>query len=242
MNDEHKIIQQVYAAKEDMQEADQLISTYMPFIKTETAKFLKRPPIEGHDDELSIAMIAFHEAICGYSRTRGAFLRYAAMLIKSRLIDYHRKEKRHKNLVSFDMPVNEDNERPISETLAVKDNYSEELVMRDATKAEIEELTNQIQLFGVSLTDVADNCPRQQRTLEACRKVLNYAKENPELLDELLRTKRPPITKLSQGSGVDRKTLERHRKYMVAMLLIYTNGYEIIRGHIKQVLKGGTAK
>ena len=87
MKDEHKIIQQVYAAKEDMQEADQLISTYMPFIKTETAKFLKRPPIEGHDDELSIAMIAFHEAICGYSRTRGAFFKYAAMLIKSRLID-----------------------------------------------------------------------------------------------------------------------------------------------------------
>ena len=52
------------------------------------------------------------------------------------------------------------------------------------------------------------------------RQVLNYAKENPELLDELLRTKRLPITKLSQGSGVDRKTLERHRKYMVAMLLI----------------------
>ena len=78
--------------------------------------------------------------------------------------------------------------------------------------------------------------------LSFLRKVLNYAKENPELLDELLRTKRLPIAKLSLGSGVDRKTLERHRKYMVAMLLIYTNGYEIIRGHIKQVLKGGTAK
>ena len=78
MNDEHKIIEQVYAAKEDIQAADHLISTYMPFIKAETAKFLKRPPIEGHDDELSIAMIAFHEAIGGDSRTRGAFLKYAA--------------------------------------------------------------------------------------------------------------------------------------------------------------------
>ena len=35
-----------------------------------------------------------------------------------------------------------------------------------------------------------------------------------------------------------RQTLERHRKYMVALLLIYTNGYEIIRGHLKQVMKG----
>ena len=92
--------------------------------------------------------------------------------------------------------------------------------------------------FGVSLSDVADNCPKQQRTLDACRKALQYARENPELLDDLLKTKRLPIGQLATGSGVERKTLERHRKYMVALLLIYTNGYEIIRGHLKQVMKG----
>ena len=105
MNNEHKIVQQVYAAKEDVQAADRLIGTYLPFIKTETAKFLKRPPIEGHDDELSIAMIAFHEAIGGYSRTRGAFLKYAAMLIRSRLIDYSRREQRHSRVISLDAPA-----------------------------------------------------------------------------------------------------------------------------------------
>ena len=62
------------------------------------------------------------------------------------------------------------------------------------------------------------------------------------LLDELLETKRLPLGKLSDGSGVERKTLERHRKYLVALLLIYTNGYEIIRGHLAQVLKGGKAR
>ena len=59
-----------------------------------------------------------------------------------------------------------------------------------------------------------------------------------ELLDELLKTRRLPIARLSEGSGTERKTLERHRKYMVALLLIYTNGYEIIRGHLTQVMKG----
>ena len=78
----------------------------------------------------------------------------------------------------------------------------------------------------------------QQRTLDACRKALQYARENPELLDTLLQTKRLPLGQLTAGSGVERKTLERHRKYMVALLLIYTNGYEIIRGHLKQVMKG----
>ena len=44
---------------------------------------------------------------------------------------------------------------------------------------------------------------------------------------------------LADGAGVERKTLERHRRYLVAVLLICTNGYEIMRGHIMQVLKGG---
>ena len=211
MNDEHKIIQQVYAAKEDIQAADDLIRAYLPFIKAETAKFLMRPPMEGQDDELSIAMMAFHEAIGGYSRTRGSFLKYAAMLIRSRLVDYSRREQRHSR---------------------------EETALRDATRAEIEELTRQMQEFGVGLSDVADNCPKQQRTLDACRRALEYAKGNPELLEDFLKTKRLPIGQLATGSGVERKTLERHRKYMVALLLIYTNGYEIIRGHLKQVMKG----
>ena len=237
MNDEHKIVQQVYAAKEDVQAADQLIGTYLPFIKAETAKFLKRPPLEGHDDELSIAMIAFHEAINGYSRTRGAFLAYASMMIKSRLIDYSRKERRHSNVISLDTPGEEEN-TALGESLADETDHHEALASRDATRWEIEELSRQMQEFGVTLSDVADNCPKQQRTLEACRRALLYAKENPELLDELLQTKRLPIGKLTSGSGVERKTLERHRKYMVALLLIYTNGYEIIRGHLKQVMKG----
>ena len=36
--------------------------------------------------------------------------------------------------------------------------------------------------------------------------------------------------------------MERHRKYLVALLLIYTNGYEIIRGHLAQVMEGGEAQ
>ena len=118
----------------------------------------------------------------------------------------------------------------------------EEVSVRDATRNEIEELSRQMDAFGVKLSDVADNCPRQQRTLEACRKALRYAVHTDGLLNEFLQTRRLPIARLASGSGVEKKTLERHRKYMVALMLIYTNGYEIIRGHIKQVMKGGAAQ
>lgn len=142
MNDAHKIVEQVYAAKEDVRAADDLIRAYLPFIKAETAKFLKRPPIEGQDDELSITMMAFHEAIGGYSRTRGSFLKYAAMLIRSRLVDYNRREQRHSRVISLDAPIGEE-DTTLGETLADDRNPHEETALRDATRAEIEELARQ---------------------------------------------------------------------------------------------------
>ena len=232
----------MYAAKESVQAADQLIGDYLPFIRAETAKFLKRPPEEGRDDELSIAMIAFHEAIGGYAKHRGSFLKYASMLIRSRLIDYARKERRHRQTVSLDAPAAGEESASLGETLPEERDHPEESAHRQATRQEIEELSRQMESFGVSLSDVADNCPKQQRTLQACRKALAYARENSWLLEELVHGKKLPLAKLSDGSGVERKTLERHRKYLVALLLIYTNGYEIIRGHLAQVMEGGEAQ
>ena len=242
MNEEHGILEQVYAAKESVQAADQLIGDYLPFIRAETAKFLKRPPEEGRDDELSIAMIAFHEAIGGYAKHRGSFLKYASMLIRSRLIDYARKERRHRQTVSLDAPAAGEESASLGETLPEERDHPEESAHRQATRQEIEELSRQMESFGVSLSDVADNCPKQQRTLQACRKALAYARENSWLLEELVHGKKLPLAKLSDGSGVERKTLERHRKYLVALLLIYTNGYEIIRGHLARVMEGGEAQ
>ncbi|OWZ84378.1 sigma factor [Natranaerobius trueperi] len=49
-----------------------------------------------NDDELSIALLAFNEAINHYDLTsEKKFKNYSRMLIKSRLIDFFRKESRH---------------------------------------------------------------------------------------------------------------------------------------------------
>ena len=238
MEKEHRIVQAVYEAKEDNQKADDLIRHYMPFIRAEASRFLGRTCTDS-DDAFSIAMIAFHEAILGYNRLRGAFLSYAALLIRSRLTDAQRKEDRHRNLISLDKADEED--RTMLDQLAdPTDVYSQSQDL-EATQQEIAELSTVMASFGVSFADVADQTPRQERTRKACLDAVGYAIENRQLLEELLRTKKLPISQLVLGSGVDRKTLERHRKYLLAMLLIQTNGYEIIRGHLRHVWKKGGA-
>lgn len=236
MEKDHQIIKSVYAAKNDPQKADDLIRNYIPFIRSEASKSISRFCTE-HDDEFSIAMIAFHEAILGYEKERGAFLSYASLLIRNRIIDYQRKESRHQNNISLYAESGED-EKTVMDELADDYDYFETSANLEATKQEIEELTKIMAEYGVSFSDLADNSPKQDRTLEACAAAVRYGAKNKELLKKLISTKKLPMAELVQGSGVERKTLERHRKYILVMLLIHTNGYEIIRGHLRHVLKG----
>lgn len=239
MNQNTGIEEQVCHAQEDLQAADQLVRQYLPFIKSETSKFLHYRPVGESDDELCIAMFAFHEAVLKYRKSRGSFLSFAAVGIRNRLIDYYRVEKRQKGLLSLDQTDSDGQEN--SSLLAKTDsgeNEIENLNIRLATKEELSEFSGQLKTFGLTLGDVAGNCPKQERTLTACHRALQYARTHPEVIDQFLSTKKLPAAILCSGSGVERKTLERHRKYMVAILLAYTNGFEIIRGHLCQITPG----
>ena len=235
MKQEHEIVAGVLAAQESSEAADRLIRQYLPFIRSETAKFVKRIPVEGQDEELSIAMFAFYEAALAYSRGRGAFLSLAAIAIRNRLIDYVRTESRHLGQTSLDQPVGGEDSPTLLEQLDAGHDEFEARAGRTATREEIQEYSAALKEYGLELGDVADNCPKQERTLAACHRALSYVKEHPRLLEILTQSKKLPLTQLADGAGVERKTLERHRKYMVAILLAYTNGFEIIRGHLRHV-------
>lgn len=228
---EHEIEKQICQAQTDARAADAFIAQYMPFIRSETAKRIKRYPADG-EDELSIAMFAFYESIMAYRPGRGAFLKLAAAAIKNRLIDDARKQRRHSGHLALDAPSSDQDERNLKDCLADAANRIEEFHGKDAAQKEIGEFINQLAQFDLTLGDVADNCPRQDRTLTACMAALDHARSHPELLKQLIRTKKLPIAQLSAGAAVERKTLERHRKYVVAILLAYTNGFEMIRGHL----------
>ena len=181
---EHDIVAQVYAAKAASEAADALIRQYMGFIRSEAMKTTKKSYGE-NEDEISIAMFAFYEAVMNYEKGRGAFLPYAARAIRSRLIDYYRKERRHRNLISLDEPfAGEEEDASRKDTLADgRDEYLD-YVHREAGQKEIREFEEKLREFGLCFSDVADNCPKQKRTLEACARVLEYARENPQILDQ----------------------------------------------------------
>ena len=242
---EHDIVAQVQAAKTDSEAADALIRQYMGFIRSETVKFIHTAPENGREDELSIAMLAFYEAVLAYEKSRGAFLPFAARAIQNRLIDHYRTEKRRGNVISLHTPLSgEEDGGELLDTIPDDVDHAEDYAVRTAGQQEIQEFSEKLARFGLTFSDVADNCPRQERTFAACRRVLDFARTRPDLLKRVEDTGKLPMNELAAGSGTDRKTMERHRKYLAAILLAFTNGYEIIRGHLCQIApaKGGSVK
>ena len=98
---ENDVVRAVYAAKTDPAAADAFVEQYMPFVRSETVKFTRAAIEAGHEDELSVALLAFYEAILHYEQGRGAFFPFAARAIRNRLIDHYRAERRHRGHASL---------------------------------------------------------------------------------------------------------------------------------------------
>ncbi|MDZ5001680.1 RNA polymerase subunit sigma, partial [Clostridium perfringens] len=80
------INEKVMELKNDEKKINDFIEEYKPFIIAYCNKSLKRYIDTTNDDEYSIALMAFYEAIKGYNIDKGSFLSYSQRVIKLRLI------------------------------------------------------------------------------------------------------------------------------------------------------------
>ena len=213
MYNEPTIVERVYAAKGDALACDMLARDYISFIEDETANALNCDVAEIRDDEMSIAMFAFHEAVETYERERGTFMGYAAYTIGRKLDEQERRQRWHRG---FDF-VEEEGAQAI----------------KQAAKDEIVKLTALLKEYGLNFSDIADNCPKQERALEACRIALKYAMDRPQLMEELKQSKRLPLARICEGTGIDRRVLDRFNKYILAMILVYSSDCDNIKRYLR---------
>lgn len=231
---EYPLVQEVYKAKDDLDAADQLIERYIPYILKQVSNVFKKS-ISRQDEVYHIGLVAFHEAILSYDKSRGNFLSYANLVIRSRVIDFERKQHTKYKTISLDAQINEDHQT-LYDVLS-NDESEEQFALQLATRDEILELGQTLERYHLNFSEIAENSPKQERTLEACRKVLNYACDHPEIIDEVVKTKKLPLSKILRHVEVERKTVERHRKYLMAMMIIQSNGFELMRQHLYRVIR-----
>ncbi len=228
--------QLVIRAKTDQSVLEELIRKNEFYILKNASKVTGRY-ITKSDDEWSIALLAYNQAIQSYELSKGSFLSFAELVIKRRLIDFIRSQGKYLSEISvdpilFDTEPEEDEEDP-SLRLAVA-----EQVSRQETgdlKLEIAAANIVFDGYGFSFLDLSGCSPQAKKTRAACAKAVNYMLHSPLLVTELRSTKQFPIKTVEKNAKVPRKILERHRKYIIAAIELLSGDYPQLADYLKYI-------
>ncbi len=98
------IPEEIQKARENEADMNLLIEKNKKFIITSAWKTVNHYVTES-DDEWSVALIAFHEAVLSYEEEKGNFHSFAALVIRRRLLDYLRTEARHAGEIAVELAV-----------------------------------------------------------------------------------------------------------------------------------------
>lgn len=232
--------EQVMLASTDELEFEKLLTENKGFI-IKCAFEVSNKYISEHDDEWSISIIAFHEAVKTYDINKGYFMSYASLIIKRKLIDYYRSENKYKQEISVDPSIYDMEPVEDDENVVLKTQLSEKLAVsrEDALKYEIEAANNVFTEFGFSFYSLAESSPKSKKTKNACASAVNYILENSEVLTEINQKKMLPIKKIIENTKLPRKILERHRIYIIAAVQLLTRDFPWLAEYVSYIRKGG---
>jgi len=207
------------------------ISEYIPFIKSSIYKSTGKH-ITKESDEMSVGLLAFNEAVQSYDPEKGVFLTFASWVIKRRIIDYLRKQNRINETSFSDLT-----ESQISEvnSFLASDNYWSE----NPLKLEIEALTMALKDYDIRFEELALVSPKAKKTKEMCSMAVEYITQNPAIILKLKQKKRLPLKIFEENLQIPRKFMNRHRKYIIAVVEILTGDYLYLKEYIPFMGKEG---
>lgn len=231
------------AAKTDEPQREAFIQSHENLI-LKTASCASFRYVTKSDDEWSVALCAFSDAIDRYRPDQGSFLPFSQMLIKRALIDYHRSAARHLTEISTSPfvleGIDEDPdewEKSVYLAVAEQSRESADRSLQD----EITAANEMLRRYGFRFFDLTDCSPQQEKTKQACAEAVRFVLSKPDLMQELKKTGKLPIRAIAAGSGVSKKLLDRCRKYIIMAILILDGDYPQLSEYLKFIRKEGTA-
>ena len=194
------------------------------------------------EDEWSIALIAFYEAVRTYDESKGSFKSFAAMVIRRRLMEYFDTQSRH-NAEFAAMPETLDGQLKSEDPSAFELEVAECSAkandhMQTGTtplEDEVEAIRQTILPYGFDLYEIGGCSPKTAKTKQACAKVIEAICSSQELAETMRRKRNLPYVKLLEIPGVTNKLLERHRKYLIVAAEIRMGEYPQLNEYIVRI-------
>ncbi len=170
-----------------------------------------------NDEEFSIGLMGFLEALEKYDERKGAFISFAKLVIESRVKNYLIKESKNNNIVSIDKY----NELGIDITNLISNPIED----KEELLNEIDKLKNELKLFKLTFEDLVDESPKHKDTRKNAINISEKASKDSEITTFLYSKKRLPIKNMSLKYLVTEKVLKRSKKFIISLIIIFFKRY-----------------
>ena len=218
------------SSKEDEKEFNRFAEDNKGFIKSCASATCKRY-IDENDDEWSVALIAFYEAVRSFDEGKGRFAAFAGLVIDRRLKDHFDRETRHAGEIStspdtFDGDI--DAENADAHEIAVAKAAAGDAILPEhdnPVRDEIEALSQLLRRYDIALFDLGKCSPKAAKTKRGCAAAVRAVLDDRHLLEDMRRKGNLPYTQLLGVENVTKKILERHRKYIITAVEILDGDY-----------------
>lgn len=226
----------VIKAKTDQQVLEKIIKQNEFYIIKCVSKVTHRY-ITKSDEEWSIALLAFTQAIDDYALEKGSFHSFADLVIRRRLIDDIKSRQKYNSEVLVDPIVFDTEPEEDGDDLAIRIAVAEQVatIHNSDLKFEIEEVNKTFSNYGFSFFELTECSPHANKTKKSCAKSINYLLQNPLLISELRSSKQLPLKIIEKNAIVPRKILERHRKYIIAAIEILSGEYPNLAEYLRYI-------
>lgn len=228
---EREILNQLLkeAREGDDRSRENIIASHQVFVKQMVAKNLGVYEDIYARDEYAVGLIALNEAIDSYKPGLLSFRSFAARVIRRRLIDYIRSQKKHRNQVLY---MDEAAQGNICEPSS---DPREDI----HTRLEMDAFVSSLARFGISMADLIKETPKHSDSKQLCIKVAWLVCSDDELIDHFTKYNTLPNKKIISKLRLNIKTIERHRKYIIAICLILLSDLDEMKAYITDLYKGG---
>ncbi|HWT75266.1 MAG TPA: RNA polymerase sigma-I factor [Mobilitalea sp.] len=223
-------------AKADPSNREKLIKKNEFYIMKCASKTCHRY-ITKSDDEYSISLMAFSQAIDNYELEKGSFLNFANVIIKRRLIDYIRSQGKYNTEVFVDPILFDTEPDEENDDVQIRMAVAEQVTKQDNgdLKLEIQDATQNFSAYGFTFIDLSECSPRAAKTKKACAMAVNFMMQNPILINDLRSTRQLPLKTIEKDAHIPRKIIERHRKYIIAAIEILSGGYPHLAEYMRYI-------
>ena len=234
----------------DSEAYNEFIGRHRKFILRVTSKTLNRF-VTDSDDAYAVALVAFTEAMRRYDESKGSFYGFAGLVIRRRVLDYLKTEYRMRREIDVepvtftgdapDIDSTEDSIGAAVSRKAVDQSMEQVSAYAPGTTPvadEIAAMQDILAEYGFSFFDITDASPRSEKTKALCRDIIRYIHCDDDLIAEMRRKKMLPAAEIIKELRIPRKKIERHRRYIIAVLEILNGDFPQLQEYFRFIKEG----